>query len=304
MLRGLYTAASGLVTQQRRHDTITTNISNIQTPGYKAQNTMVRSFPEMLLHLIGDEPASRANSTIGTLHNGVYAEELVHQFMQGDLEQTGRPTDFALVSHMTEVDGTAYAFDASGQAVTEDGDTLYQPQAFFAIEAGDGTQRYTRNGQFQLTNEGMLVHASGAPVLNRNGESVVLGADAAGIAYTMDRVAVSEGGLLVDKATGQAINDENGDPLALGIAQINNPNELVLEGNGLYRLDSEDAEVAFVADTSQVQVLQGYSERSNVDAARSMVEMMEATRAYEANQKMIQFYDRSLEKTVSEIGRV
>jgi flagellar basal-body rod protein FlgG len=53
-----------------------------------------------------------------------------------------------------------------------------------------------------------------------------------------------------------------------------------------------------------VQVRQGYYERSNVDAAQSTVDLMAALRAYEANQKVVQFYDKSLEKAVNEVGRV
>ncbi len=53
-----------------------------------------------------------------------------------------------------------------------------------------------------------------------------------------------------------------------------------------------------------VSVRQGYLEVSNVDASQSMVDMMAALRAYEANQKVIQFYDKSLDKAVNEVGRV
>jgi flagellar basal-body rod protein FlgG len=53
-----------------------------------------------------------------------------------------------------------------------------------------------------------------------------------------------------------------------------------------------------------VQIHQGYIERSNVDAAQSMIDMTAALRAYETNQKIVQYYDKSLEKTVNEVGRV
>ena len=53
MLRGLYTAASGMTTQQRRHDAITNNIANLNTPGFKGSNTVSRTFPDMLLSAMG-----------------------------------------------------------------------------------------------------------------------------------------------------------------------------------------------------------------------------------------------------------
>jgi len=59
-----------------------------------------------------------------------------------------------------------------------------------------------------------------------------------------------------------------------------------------------------MAAADRVEVRQGYIERSNVDAAQSMVDLMAAQRAYEANQKVIQFYDKSLDKAVNEVGKV
>ncbi|MBJ8191587.1 flagellar hook-basal body protein, partial [Bacillus cereus] len=56
MLRGLYTAAAGLMTQQRRHDTVTQNIANMNTTGYKQENSVQRSFPEMLISMTGGNP--------------------------------------------------------------------------------------------------------------------------------------------------------------------------------------------------------------------------------------------------------
>jgi flagellar basal-body rod protein FlgF len=54
MLRGLYTAAAGMISEQRRHDTITNNIANINSPGFKQGNSLSRSFPEMLIARIRD----------------------------------------------------------------------------------------------------------------------------------------------------------------------------------------------------------------------------------------------------------
>ena len=88
------------------------------------------------------------------------------------------------------------------------------------------------------------------------------------------------------------------------ISRIDNPNMLVREGDGTFRLDASADEPVPVAAGDNVTLMQGYVERSNVNAATVMVEMMSAARAYEANQKMIQFYDRTLEKAVNEVGRV
>jgi flagellar basal-body rod protein FlgF len=93
--------------------------------------------------------------------------------------------------------------------------------------------------------------------------------------------------------------------LNLLISRVEDPNKLVREGNGLYVLNAGDEGLARAANPDdQVEVRQGYVERSNVDSAQSMVDMMAASRAYEANQKMVQFYDRSMDKAVNDVGRV
>ena len=58
MLRGLYTAAAGMIMEQRKHDTITNNISNINTPGFKQGNAVSRSFPEFMISLTNGESGS------------------------------------------------------------------------------------------------------------------------------------------------------------------------------------------------------------------------------------------------------
>jgi flagellar basal-body rod protein FlgG len=86
---------------------------------------------------------------------------------------------------------------------------------------------------------------------------------------------------------------------------VNRPQELVSEGGNTYR--AEDEEVADIRDLQQndaVEMRQGALEGSTVDPTQSMVDLMAAQKAYESNQKVIQFYDKSLDKAVNEIGRV
>lgn len=77
------------------------------------------------------------------------------------------------------------------------------------------------------------------------------------------------------------------------------------EGNGLYRTE-DGTELGAAAGNPDVayQLKQGFLEGSNVDVSRSYTEMMTAYRAFEANQKVLQAYDRSMDKAVNEIGRV
>lgn len=298
MLRGLYTSAAGMITQQRKHDTVTNNISNINTPGFKQGNAISRSFPEMLISLVNGEPGQKTSQSIGRLNAGVMVEEDVPMFLQGDLQETGSPLDVALVSDI-RVPGRQ--FDASGKQLLPDGTLVYQPQAFFTVQDGQGATRYTRDGKFAVNSEGLLVTSEGYRVIGRNGQPVVLsGQDGVPLAS----VRITETGQLLSE-NNEPLIDAQGEAVGLGLSVVNNPNRLIREGNNVFRLNTEDErEVRLAVPGEGFEVKQGFVERSNVDSAQAMIDMMSALRAYEANQKMVQFYDKSLEKAVNEVGRV
>jgi flagellar basal-body rod protein FlgF len=287
MLRGLYTAASGMISQQRRHDTVTNNISNINTPGYKQTNAVTRSFPELMLSLTG--AGSESINKIGKLTTGVFAEESLSIHLQGDLSQTNNSSDFALISNI-ELDGLS--FDASGKNVSPDGEVTFQPQAFFTIQDQNGEIRYTRGGKFTLTEEGILMASDGSNVLGTDGQPIQM---PVGVGLENLKLTANQRFQNVD---GQDIG------VQLLISRIDNPNLLVREGNGSFGFATENGEAVAIAPDERVEVRQGYVERSNVDAAQAAVDLMSALRAYEANQKVIQFYDQSLNKAVNDVGRV
>lgn len=297
MLRGLYTAAAGMISEQRRHDTITNNIANINSPGFKQGNALSRSFPEMLISTIrGGQGASTA--PLGKMSLGVFSEENISIHTQGDLQETQNPFDFALVSNI-QVPGMA--FDASGKYVNADGERTFQPQALFTVMNADGELRYSLNGKFTVDPTGQLVNANGNQVLGRDGQPLFL-VDGAG--QPIRSFKVTDKGEFLD-GNGQPLLNQAGQPVGLMLSRAENPNLLLREGNGLLRINpGDEATVAQVAAGDQVEVRQGFIERSNVDSAQSMVDMMSALRAYEANQKVIQSYDKSMDKAANEVGRV
>lgn len=304
MLRGLYTAAAGMISQQRKHDTITNNIANINTPGFKQGNAVSRSFPEMLIAMSVGGQDSPISSPIGRINTGVMAEEELSIYLQGDLQETKNPFDLALISNI-QVPGIA--FDGAGKYITPDGERIYQPQAFFTVQDTNGENRYSRNGRFTVDSDGRLITPEGYRVLGRDGQPIVLtdNTDPANPVLLSDAT-IGPQGQFLDVVNGQPLNDANGNPISLLISRVDNPNRLIREGNGVYRLNEEDAAqvVPIVNMNEQVQVEQGYIERSNVDPTQSMIDMTSALRAYETNQKMVQFYDKSMEKAVNEVGRV
>lgn len=300
MLRGLYTAAAGMMTQQRIHDTVTNNISNMYTPGYKQTTTVARSFPEMLLAAMGtDQPAGFRQ--MGNLHTGVFGEESISIHLQGELQQTDNPFDFALVSNI-QVPGMT--FDRTGKYVDEEGNRTYQPHAFFTVLNEQGERRYTLDGKFSVNPLGQLVTSSGHLVLGDDDQPIRL-VDASD--EPLSGFTVSSTGLFFGP-DGEPLDNANGEPLRLLLTKAEDPNLLVREGHGVFRIEAEDEATLTPVDPDNpddaVQVRQGYTERSNVDPTQAVVDMMLAARAYEANQKLIQYYDRSLDKAVNEIGRI
>lgn len=296
MLRGLYSAASGMISQQRRHDAITNNIANLNTPGFKGAQSISRSFPDMLMSILREQSDKPGARQLGLLPFGVMPEENVEMFRQGDLQETKNPFDFALVSDL-QVEGLL--FDTGGKALTEDGQLVFQPQAFFTVLNAEGEQRYTRNGKFTINAEGQLITGEGFAVLGDNGEPILI----------VDPDGQNRPITVQVSANGQIIDSETEQPLAnLLITRVEYPQLLVRDGLSLYRVGADaDAGIRPIDPldpTDSVAVKQGYYERSNIDPTQSMVDLMTALRAFEANQKVIQTYDRSMDKAVNEVGRV
>lgn len=269
MIRGLYTAASGMLTQQQRHDSLTNDLANINTPAYKANQGMIRAFPEVYLNAI--RVPSSPNKKIGQINQGVFIEENVTIFTQGDLQTTGVSTHMAIWDKELEPDP----------------DSGEQPKLFFTLEDENGDTLYTRDGLFMEDPTGYLVTPEGHLVLDNLGLPIEI--------YGRD-FKINEKGQIIFA---------NGDPtISVGLTKVNNSNLMIKQGNQIYRYDGDQEDLAFIDTSENYNVLQGKIERSNVDPTQTMVDMMSALRSYEANQKVIQSLDQSLEKAVNEIGKV
>lgn len=291
MLRGLYTAAAGMVTQQRRHDTATQNIANLNTTGYKQVDSVSHAFPDVLISAMNNG----TTKPIGRINTGVFAEQSISQYLQGDLIESGKSVDFALDTNLRVADpatGQDIQFDGSGKYTNPQGEVIYRPQAFFTVQDQDGNQLYTRNGSFTVTPTGNVLSAGGFQVLDDNGRPLQLTG--------------SQDNLKVD-GKGNLLNPETGQPsgVRIGVSVITRPQELVRDGNGVFHAeDANTAGIRFANNDDNLQVRQGFLEKSNVDPTQVTVDLNAAYRAYEANQKVIQFYDSSLQKAVNDVGRV
>ncbi|SDX80261.1 flagellar hook-basal body protein [Salimicrobium album] len=272
MLRGFYNSASAMVANQRYQETLTNNISNANTPGYKQDQGVKRAFPEMLIKESGrlQLPVKSGLSLpqdrgIGSMHTGMYLQETVPSFTQGGLRETGTATDMALLQK---------------GAPDETGFT------FFNVRNEDGETRYTRNGNFTVDGEGFLTTNKGNYVLNAEGNPVQTG----GMEFTVR----NDGTVEID-----------GEEEPLGITYTPDASQFIKEGDDLFRA-GEDAvtEEARGKEDMEFEVRQGMLERSNVDAQATMTEMMSNYRSFELNQRVLRAYDQNLQSAVTEIGRV
>jgi len=277
VLRGYYTAASGMRTQQRRQDTLSNNIANAQTPGFKQDQAMTRSFPELLVKRMGDETIkTRTNkqlslsNKVGPLTTGVYVHETLVDQTQGTMQETGMTTDIALVN------GTLPDADGS---------------LFFTVQNAEGEARYTRNGNFTVDGEGYLTTNQGYYVLDETGEPVFTGGQ------TFD-------------VTPDGIVQVAGANIPLQINYIANTDDLIKDDENLFTLTEQEGEVVGNMNNARgiaglaFSTQQGYLESSNVDEAQTMVDMMQAYRLFESNQQVVKAYDKSMEIAVNQIGRL
>jgi flagellar basal-body rod protein FlgG len=142
VIRGLYTAATGLGVQQARLDVLAANLANASTSGFKADNVVQKPFPELLL-VEQQEGAFRTGPGwryVGTTNQGAAVARVVTNFSPGALRPTGRSTHLALTD----------------------------PGAFLAVQTPRG-ELYTRDGNLGVDGEGYLVDSRGNRVLGEAG---------------------------------------------------------------------------------------------------------------------------------------
>ena len=146
MVKGLYTAYSGLTVQQKRLDVVSNNLANATTTGYKKEGLTTQSFKDVYGIKVKDETVGYINQNIGTLNLGAKVGESFRSWDQGSFQNTGNTFDFAL-----------------------SGSGLFSIS--FTNKAGETSTLYTRDGSFQMNREGYLVTKDGDYVL---GESLTV----------------------------------------------------------------------------------------------------------------------------------
>ncbi|MCQ4347301.1 flagellar basal-body rod protein FlgG [Pseudomonas stutzeri] len=254
MIRSLWTAKTGLESQQVQMDVIANNLANVGTTGFKRS----RAVFEDLLYQNLRQPGAKS-STENSLPSGLQigtgvrpvATERLHT--QGNLQNTENSRDLAINGN-----------------------------GFFQVLLPDGSTAYTRDGSFQIDQNGQLVTASGYPLE----PSITIPDNALSVTVAQDGVvSITEPGSTQTREVGQ-----------ITLANFINPAGLQSIGENLYlETDSSGPRNESTPGLNGIgRLLQGYVETSNVNVVEEMVSMIQTQRAYEINSKAVQTSDEML----------
>lgn len=263
MIRALYTAASGMTAQQLNVDTISNNLANVNTVGYKKETTNFKSL--LYTQLQGPQDEAETAPTTNQVGHGVRALANSRNYSAGTLQQTDNTTDLALIG-----------------------------EGFFAVDY-NGEECYTRDGSFRfsmLEDEGVyaLVTADGHPVLSTEDESILVG----------NEVPVEE--LVIGTYGNIYYLDEEGiqmDIAQLKVVQFPNRGGLEAKGSNLYGATAASGEPVLEDEDetmNRTTIRTGYLEGSNVQLAEEMVNLIIAQRAYEINSTAIKTADDMMQQ--------
>lgn len=145
MLRGLYSAASGMQAQRMQQEVLADNLANTNTIGFKSSKNTFKVYGERIINRYSSADSERG-ITMGTLNDGTSVHSTMFNFEQGSLRVTNNPLDIA-------VNGKGFI------PVRGDGDKIY----------------YTRNGNFTLNSTGHLATQDGREVLDSSLSNIYIG---------------------------------------------------------------------------------------------------------------------------------
>lgn len=232
MNRGFYYACNGMILNQRKLDCVGNNLTNMSTAGYKRDTVIPNSFDEQMILV------KHRSETSGTFSH-TYIDTSYSDLQQGTFEFTDSPFDVA-------INGDVY----------------------FNIQGYNGETMLTRNGQWELDDQGYLCLSNSGRILGENGEIYLGNKD-----FVIDvDGSIYQNGQLVDK---------------LKLSYINPDGNIDKFGANMFTsVEAED-----VPADVQYDIVQGAYERSNIDLNYELTMMMNANRLYEASSAILKLCD-------------
>jgi len=259
MQTGYYAATGGMVAQFNRMDTIASNLANANTAGYKRDQLITGDFARLFKTVQSDLPIP--NNT-----------EDAAQYLNRSLSRVPQITDAYTDHSLGSMQRTDNTFD---MALSKEGQ-------FFAVQTPQGV-RLTRDGTFTINDEGKLVNKQGYEVLS---------ADKTPITFTPQDsvITIDKNGQISTNVPGTTQMVAN---KKLLVVEPQNIRALNKEGENLYIPDSADP-LASKADTGSV--MQGFVEKSNVNAVNEMIALVEANR-------LVGMYQKAMDSQMNDLNR-
>ncbi len=255
MNAALWVSKTGMAAQDTKMATISNNLANVNTVGFKRDRVVFEDLFYSIRKDAGVETTELNRHPTGVqLGSGVKVLGTQKVHTQGAMQATEQPLDLAI-----------------------------QGEGFFQVENSEGEIMYTRNGQFNVNGDGLVVNAQGN-VLSPN-ITIPLEATA---------INISEDGFVSVTVPGQAEQEQLGQ---ITVARFANPAGLrSIGGNLLQETDASGEAVVLTAGVEGAgSIKQGSLEGSNVVVVEEMVEMISTQRAYEMNVKMVSAADEMLQ---------
>ncbi len=256
MIRSLWIAKTGMEAQQTQLDTISHNLANVGTNGFKRGHVVFEDLISQNLRQAGAASSDQTQLPTGLqVGLGVRAVATSRNFSQGNLQLTSNNLDIAIKGN-----------------------------GFFQVQMPDGTTGYTRDGSLKVDANGQLVTNNGYTVqpgitIPGNAQSVTIAADGTiNVALPGQATPQSVGQLSLASFVNAAGLEPKGQNLWAETGASGTPNAGAPGSNGLGMLQ------------------QGYVETSNVNVVEELVAMIATQRAYELNSKAIQTSDQMLQK--------
>jgi flagellar basal-body rod protein FlgG len=255
----MWSAAAGMAVQQMNMDTISNNLANVNTTGFKKARAEFQDLLYQTINLAGTSSSTNTTLPAGTqLGHGSKLQALTHEYSTGNFRTTGGRFDMAI-----EGDG------------------------FFSITMPDGTLAYTRDGSFSVDQNGNLVNASGYAM----NPQITVPQDAMSVTIAADgTISVTQPGQTQPTQVGQITIVKFVNPTGLNQLGKNLVQPTLASGDAIEGTPGQDG-------LGTIQ--QGFLEMANVDVAEEMVNMIIGQRAYEANSKTIQTVDQMLQLVAS-----
>ncbi|MBI5262068.1 MAG: flagellar basal-body rod protein FlgG [Bradyrhizobium sp.] len=259
-MQALHTAATGMAAQELNVQVISNNIANLRTTGFKKQTAAFQDLIYEHLRRVGAQASDQGTILpVGVdIGGGVKTVGTPRLMTQGTLSQTGNDLDLAITG-----------------------------EGFFKILMPDGTYQYTRDGTFQLDNQGRIVTAHGNPVQ----PTITVPDKSSGLTVnTQGQVSVTLPGSTSSQIIGQ-----------LTVTRFINKAGLLPVGSNLYQdtPSSGPPQDGIAASEGYGTVTQGSLEQANVDVVSEMSDLIAAQRAYEMNAKVISAADQMMQATTA-----